>query len=64
MLFVDQKFRENFGEIESNRLRLIREGADGWWPDLENLYTYFNRLDEGTEFGREECWHMHTAIFV
>ena len=51
-LFVDRKFRENFPEIERKRLELIREGTDGWWPNLEDLYTYFNRLDGEIEFGR------------
>jgi hypothetical protein len=51
-LFVDRKFRENFREIERERLERIRQGADGWWPNLEDLYTYFNRLDGETEFGR------------
>lgn len=51
-LFVDRKFRENFPEIERGRLDLIGQGADGWWPNLEDLYTYFNRLDGETEFGQ------------
>ncbi len=51
-LFVDRKFRENFPEIERKRLELISRGADGWWPNLEDLYTYFNRLDGEIEFGR------------
>jgi hypothetical protein len=51
-LFVDRNFRENFPEIERKRLELIRQGADGWWPNLEDLYTYFNRLDGEMEFGR------------
>jgi hypothetical protein len=51
-LFVDRKFRENISEIERKRLELIRQGAYGWWPNLEDLYTYFNRLDGEMEFGR------------
>jgi len=51
-LFVDRKFRENFPETERKRLALIRRGADGWWPDLEDLYIYFNRLDGAMEFGQ------------
>jgi|GEM_PF-6717770 len=51
-LFVDREFRENFREIERERLERIRQGADGWWPNLEDLYTYFNRLDGEIEFGR------------
>ncbi|MEW6351501.1 MAG: hypothetical protein AB1646_20810 [Thermodesulfobacteriota bacterium] len=51
-LFVDRKFREDLPEIERKRLELIRQGADGWWPDLEDMYTYFNRLDGDVEFGR------------
>jgi hypothetical protein len=51
-LFVDRKFRENFPEIKRKRLEIIRQGADGWWPNLEDLYTYFNRLDGEIEFGR------------
>lgn len=51
-LFVDSKFRGDFLEIERKRLKRIRQGADDWWPDLENLHTYFNRLDGEIEFGR------------
>jgi hypothetical protein len=51
-LYVDRKFRENFPEIERKRLELIRQGAHGWWPNLEDLYTYFNRLDGEIEFGQ------------
>jgi hypothetical protein len=50
-LFVDGKFRENFPETERKRLALVRQGADAWWPDLEDLYTYFNGLDDAEEFG-------------
>lgn len=50
-LFVGRKYRENFPEIERKRLDLVRQGTDGWWPNLENLYTYFNRLDVEMEFG-------------
>ncbi|MEW6532226.1 MAG: hypothetical protein AB1473_15430 [Thermodesulfobacteriota bacterium] len=51
-LFVDRKFRDNFHEVERDRLERVRLGADGWWPNLEDLYTYFNRLDGEKEFGR------------
>jgi hypothetical protein len=51
-LFVDRKFRENSLEVERKRLECFSRGADGWWPDLEDLYTYFNRLDGDIEFGR------------
>jgi hypothetical protein len=50
-LFVDREFRENFPEAERKRLNLLRQGAGGWWPDLEHQYTYFNRLDGAVEFG-------------
>lgn len=50
-MYVDSAFRDNLAEIESRRLALVRQGADGWWPDLNNQYTYFNRLDGTTEFG-------------
>lgn len=52
-LFVDRNFRENLPEAETKRMELIRQGADGWWPNLEDLHTYFNRLDGETEFGRK-----------
>ena len=38
-LFVDREFRENFPETERKRLDLLRQGAGGWWPDLEDQYT-------------------------
>lgn len=32
-------------EIPYKRLNLAIPRAEGWWPDLEDLYTCFNRLD-------------------
>lgn len=50
-LYADRVFRDNIAEIESRRLAFVRQEAGGWWPDLEDQYTYFNRLDGQTEFG-------------
>jgi hypothetical protein len=50
-LCIDRDFRPDFSSVEQRRLKTIREGVPDFWPDLSQQYKYFNRLDEGVEFG-------------
>lgn len=52
-LYLDKDFRVNFVDIENKRLETVRKGANGYWPHLQNLFTYFNRLDQEQEFGEK-----------
>ncbi len=50
-LYLDSRYREDMQKIIANRLKMLNENNTDYFPDLMDLYTYFNRLDEHQEFG-------------
>lgn len=51
-LYLDSRYRRNFDQILEKRLDVLKSKEDPYFPELMDLYTYFNRLDKD-EFGKK-----------
>lgn len=50
-LYLDSQFRYNMKKIEERRFSLFTKHSTDYFPNLTQLYTYFNHLDSEKEFG-------------